>query len=75
MFSRCSNEEYEAAGVEIVDPGLFWNGDYRLKGSGELMDNETAYYAVKFYKDTGRQANFKIEIYDLYRNVFGSTII
>ena len=39
------------------------------------MDNETAYYAVKFYKDTGRQANFKIEIYDLYRNVFGSTII
>ena len=70
LFSRCSNEEYEAAGVEIIDPGVLWNGDYKLKETGEWLDNKDAYYAVKFFKDVGRPAHQKAEIFDLYRNAY-----
>ena len=75
LFSRCSNEEYEAAVVEVIDPGVLWNGDYKLKSTGEVLSDKDAYYAVKFYKDVGRPARLKIEIFDLYRDVYGSTII
>ena len=51
-----TDEEYNEAGVEVIGPGEFQNQGYRLMASGENFSSRQAYYAVSFYRVTGRQA-------------------
>ena len=70
LLSNYSDEEYLAAGVEILKPGFFKNGGYKLIASGEELGWLEARYAVRLFKELGRPAkNFK-EIFNRYQKVF-----
>jgi len=62
LFSDFSDEEYEAAGVEVIGSGVFYNDGYRLKSNGEDLDSFLSFWAVKMFKATGKQASCIHEI-------------
>ena len=56
LLSDFSDEEYEAAGVEVIGSGLIYNDGYCLKASGEDLDSFLSFWAVKMFQATGKQA-------------------
>ena len=65
-----TDEEYNAAGIEVIGPGEWHNQGYRLKASGENLSSRQAYYCVSFYRAKGRPAQNWQEVYDRYKRVF-----
>ena len=61
-LSSYTDEEYEAAGIEVVGPGKLWNDGYKLKETGETLNAALANWAVSFYKEYKRPAKNLNEI-------------
>ncbi len=70
MFSDHTDEEYAAAGVELVGANWFGNMGYKFQG-GEI-NLKQANALVKFYKNCGRKAENLREVYRLYRDEIDS---
>jgi hypothetical protein len=67
-MDKYSDEEYDAAGITILNPGWAWNEGYFLRNSEEYIDEALANKAVRFFKKFGRSASCTKEIY-----YFGNT--
>ncbi len=65
-FSNFSKEEYKDAGVEIIKPGLLWNGGYKFRG--RKISNDDASALVYFYQEFGRKAGSVQEAVDWYED-------
>ncbi|MBR2676142.1 MAG: hypothetical protein IKE28_04450 [Solobacterium sp.] len=68
LMDKYSDEEYDAAGITILDPGWIANDGYFLRNSKEYIDEDLANKAVRFFKKYGRSASCSKEIY-----YFGNT--
>ncbi|MCR5096695.1 MAG: hypothetical protein K6A70_08155 [Erysipelotrichaceae bacterium] len=68
--SLITDEEYKAAGVELVFANWFGNWGYKFQGVE--IDLKKANALVKFYKDFGRPAESITECYRYYRNEMDS---
>ena len=64
FFSPYDDEEYIAAGIEIIGPGRFYNDGYRFQDQ-EITSGE-ATILVEFYKFHGRIASALQEALDWY---------
>ena len=51
FFSKYSDEEYAAAGVEIVGPGMFYNDGYRFKGKDITTEQAEKLAFFYYYKE------------------------
>ena len=56
FFDRYSIEDYNRAGVEVGDPGSWFNDSYRLIASGETLNIDQAEGAIAYYERYGRPA-------------------
>ena len=67
FFAHYKDEDYYKAGVEITDPGDWFNDRYILKASGEKLTSEQAAGAIAYYERYGRPADnvSQIEIFFL----------
>lgn len=54
LFDKYSDDEYEAAGMEVVGSGFFYNDGYRFKGQ-DISDDD-AIILVKYNKHFGSVA-------------------
>ena len=70
LFSDHTDEEYEAAGVELVFANWFGNWGYKFQGVE--IDLKKANALVKFYQNFGRPAESITECYRYYRNEMDS---
>ena len=61
-FSSYTDEEYNAAGIDVIGPGKYWNDGYKLRSTGEELDRGWANWGVSFYREFGRAAKNKDEI-------------
>ena len=66
FFSPYDDEDYAAAGVEVIGPGRFWNDGYRFQGK-EIESGE-ATYLVEFYRKHGRVASSLQEAEDWFNS-------
>lgn len=55
LFSAFNDEDYAAAGVEIVGPGLFYNDGYKFKG--KTISTSDAEYLGYYYRYYGKAAD------------------
>ena len=51
FFSKYSDEEYAAAGVEIVGPGTWYNDGYRFKGKDITTEQAEMLGFFYYYKE------------------------
>lgn len=70
FFSDHTDEEYKAAGVELVFANWFGNWGYKFQGVE--IDLKKANALVKFYQNFGRPAESITECYRYYRNEMNS---
>ena len=63
-FSPYDDEEYRAAGVEIVGPGKYWNDGYKFQGRDSKSGE--ASILVEFYLKNGRVASSVEEAMDRF---------
>ena len=57
ILTQYSNNDYREAGLEVIDPGVFTNGGYILRASGQSLTEEQANNVVRFFREVGRPAS------------------
>ena len=66
FFSKYSDEEYAAAGVEIVGPGTFYNDGYKFKGKDITTEQAERLAFFYYYKEYPAESVEQAEEYYEY---------